>query len=57
MTPTIEPGAGAVVAELEGAVPDGPGDKGLLIRRDWLMIGAAALCLGGAFMALLIGVG
>lgn len=30
---------------------------GLVTRREWLMIGAAALCFGGAFTALLFGIG
>jgi hypothetical protein len=55
MTPTIEPGEGAVVAA--SAPASWPCTRGRLTRREWLTIGAGALCLGGAFTALLFGIG
>jgi hypothetical protein len=56
MAATIEPGEGVVVV---GPAPaeSGPPAPRLLARREWLMIGAAALCFGAAFMALLFGIG
>ena len=58
MTPRTEPRGGALVAELAGDEA-GPRARrhGLVTRREWLMIGAAALCFGGAFTALLFGIG